>query len=87
MTGFTPPDVQNLRARYDLVEGLSGWNLNDVLRGSGIVDDTDGTGHNLTQESIDRITGLGDMLGEHAATYMTSNPSGDRNDIIIGGRR
>ena len=85
MTALTPPDVQNLGARYDLVEGLSGWNLDDVLRGTGLVDPADGPGHNLTQEGIDRITGLGEMLGEHAGTYMSSNPSGDQNDIILGG--
>ena len=36
-TGLLPPDLDNIRDRFDHVEGLSGWNLSDVLRG----DDTD----------------------------------------------
>ncbi|MGJ7441913.1 peroxidase family protein [Aquipuribacter sp. MA13-6] len=33
LTGLLPPDVNNVRDRFDLVEGLSGWNHDDTLRG------------------------------------------------------
>ncbi|MFC5380651.1 peroxidase family protein [Aquipuribacter nitratireducens] len=33
LTGLLPPDVQNMRDRFDLVEGLSGWQFDDILRG------------------------------------------------------
>ena len=36
-TGLLPPDLDNIRDRFDNVEGLSGWDKSDVLRG----DDTD----------------------------------------------
>src|SRR4029078_1274971 len=36
-TGLLPPDLDNIRDRFDNVEGLSGWRHSHVLRG----DDTD----------------------------------------------
>jgi Ca2+-binding RTX toxin-like protein len=35
-TGLMPPSVAALRDRFDLVEGLSGWKYDDVLRGDGV---------------------------------------------------
>jgi len=35
-TGLMPPSVAALRDRFDLVEGLSGWRLDDTLRGDGV---------------------------------------------------
>jgi Ca2+-binding RTX toxin-like protein len=88
-TAFVPPDAGNFRDRYDLVEGLSGWNHNDILRGVGRQDEGLGTGegHELTQAQLDRVTGLRTLLGggtnpPHAAPFMTANTS---NDILLGG--
>jgi Ca2+-binding RTX toxin-like protein len=75
-TGLLPPDVENVRDRFDLVEGLSGWRFNDVLRG----DDADATtmvGHELNAAGIARIAGLGQLLG--GATSFTGG------NIILGG--
>ena len=33
LTGLLPPSVETNKDRFDLVEALSGWNLNDTLRG------------------------------------------------------
>jgi Ca2+-binding RTX toxin-like protein len=88
-TVFQTPDVGNFRDRYDLVEGLSGWNLNDILRGVGRQDEGLGTGegHQLTQAHLDRVVGLRALLGggatpPYAAPFMTANTS---NDILLGG--
>ena len=46
LTGLLPPSVETNKDRFDLVEALSGWNLNDTLRG----DDRDAAamvGHEL----------------------------------------
>jgi Ca2+-binding RTX toxin-like protein len=88
-TVFQTPDVGNFRDRYDLVEGLSGWNLNDVLRGVGRQDEGLGTGegHQLTQAHLDRVVGLRALLGgganpPYAAPFVQPNTS---NDILLGG--
>jgi hypothetical protein len=88
-TVFQPPAADNFRDRYDFVEGLSGWNLNDVLRGVGRRDEGLGTGegHQLTPAHLDRVTGLRELLGGgvnpvYAAPFLTANTS---NDILLGG--
>ncbi len=92
-TIFQPPSIQNLRSRFDLVEGLSGWDGDDVLRGVGRQDDADGTGHELTEEHLDRIEGLPALLGcpedrdsaadcAYAAPFTTTNTT---NNILLGG--
>jgi Ca2+-binding RTX toxin-like protein len=88
-TVFQPPVSANFLDRYDLVEGLSGWNRNDILRGTGRQDEGLGTGegHELTQAHLDRISGLRALLGGgadpvYAAPFMSPNTS---NDIILGG--
>jgi hypothetical protein len=88
-TVFQPPSVDNFRDRYDFVEGLSGWNLNDILRGVGRQDEGLGTGegHQLTQAHLDRITGLRALLGggatpPYAAPFLTANTN---NDLILAG--
>ena len=53
-TGLLPDTLDNNRDRFDLVEALSGWNLNDTLRGDDQVD-ADMVGHELTAEGIARI--------------------------------
>jgi Ca2+-binding RTX toxin-like protein len=87
---FQPPDVTNFRSRFDLVEGLSGWDDDDILRGYRRNDDVtlqDGTGHELTQEHLSRIANLRTLLGggadpPHAGTFMVANPD---SNIILGG--
>ena len=85
--GFTglrcrPASTTN-RDRFDLVEGLSGWNLNDILRGDdratlGVADpENDLTGHELNAAGIARISGLAALLP--APTSFTGG------NIILGG--
>ncbi len=96
-TIFQPPSVQNMRDRYDLVEGLSGWDHDDVLRGVDRADvpptmaaedcaalslPAQCTGHELTEAHLDLIAGLRDLLGSHTAPFLSNNTA---NDIIIGG--
>jgi len=75
-TGLLPPDLENFRDRFDLVEGLSGWRFDDVLRGdSG--DATTMVGHELDAAGIARIEGLGAIL--RGATSFTGG------NVILGG--
>jgi Ca2+-binding RTX toxin-like protein len=72
---FTNLPQEVLRDRFSQVEGLSGWNGNDILRGDdrqgngaeggGVTDPTPETGfryNELNQAAIDRIDGLGDII-------------------------
>ncbi|HWM06787.1 MAG TPA: peroxidase family protein, partial [Actinophytocola sp.] len=82
-TGLLPPTVGTLRDRFDLVEGLSGWNRDDVLRGdSGIPAALEGTfnpaDQRLTQAGIDRISGLAGLLPAGTTRFEDGN-------IIVGG--
>jgi Ca2+-binding RTX toxin-like protein len=75
-TGLLPPSVEANRDRFDLVEALSGWNLNDTLRG----DDRDAAAmvdHELTAAGSARVAGLRTLLGG-ATTFTGGN-------IIMGG--
>lgn len=72
-----PPDLDTLRDRYDLTEGLSGWMFNDILRGDA-ADATTMVGHELTADGIARIEGLSAILPEGATSFTGGN-------IIIGG--
>jgi RTX calcium-binding nonapeptide repeat (4 copies) len=76
-TGLQPPDEDNVRDRFDQVEGLSGWRFDDTLRGdSG--DATTMEGHELQNaEQISLIDGLSGILG--GATAFTGG------NIILGG--
>jgi Ca2+-binding RTX toxin-like protein len=82
-TGLLPPTVGTLRDRFDLVEGMSGWTQDDVLRGdSGIPAELEGTftpeGQRLTQAGIDRINGLAELLPAGTTSFTDGN-------IIVGG--
>jgi Ca2+-binding RTX toxin-like protein len=82
-TGLLPPTVGTLRDRFDLVEGMSGWNQDDVLRGdSGIPAELAGTftpeGQRLTQAGINRINGLAGLLPAGTTSFTDGN-------IIVGG--
>ncbi|HET6530911.1 MAG TPA: peroxidase family protein [Actinoplanes sp.] len=73
---FVAPAIDTLADRFDLVEGLSGWNLNDTLRGSDNVA-ADMVGHELDAAGIARINGLSAHV--NGATSFTGG------DILLGG--
>jgi Ca2+-binding RTX toxin-like protein len=80
------PDINELRDRFDLTEGLSGWIKNDILRGDhrGPVELANGAfgtvpdGHVLKAAGIARITGLAALLPPGATEFRGGN-------IILGG--
>jgi len=82
-TGLLPPDLDNIRDRFDNVEGLSGWNHSDVLRG----DDTDAAAlpgdHELTRPEL--VDGLSGLIGG-APRFTGGNIliGGDGSDLIEG---
>ncbi|MGS2872637.1 peroxidase family protein [Enterobacter huaxiensis] len=81
-----------LRDRFDLVEGLSGWKFDDVLTGTERPIGTapvQGTplSNNLTQEGVDRITGLQSVVGgqrQSNPNAVVFNPD-NGGDILLGG--
>jgi Ca2+-binding RTX toxin-like protein len=79
-TGLLPPSVETNRDRFDLVEALSGWSKNDILRGDDRADVDLGTAeeHQLTPEGIARISGLAGLLPAGTTSFNAGN-------IIIGG--
>ncbi|WP_139721906.1 peroxidase family protein [Serinicoccus chungangensis] len=72
-----PPSVETNRDRFDLVEALSGWDKNDVLRGDDRVDN-DMVGHELTAAGVDRIAGLASILPGDGTSFTGGN-------ILLGG--
>ena len=90
-TGFVPVTIEPLRDRFDLVEGLSGWNHNDVLRGDNATsleltlpepqaDNQNNALNNTTQ--IGLINGLQGLLDGMFGTPQTGFAGGN---IILGG--
>ncbi|MBF8258349.1 MAG: heme peroxidase, partial [Actinobacteria bacterium] len=82
-TGLLPPDIDAIRDRFDMVEGLSGWKFNDILRG----DSRDATlmiGHELNTAGIARIAGLGALLDNATFTGGNIILGGAGSDIIEG---
>jgi len=81
LTGLVPPALDALRDRFDLVESLSGWRLNDKLYGDSLTTadrtDADGT-HVLDATGIARVEGMQDLLGAGVTSY-------DAGNILIGG--
>ncbi len=77
-TGLLPPDLDNIRERFDNVEALSGWNFNDTLRGTDADATVLGTEHQLTAAGIARIAGLADILPVGATSF-------NAGDILVGG--
>ncbi|MDP4301254.1 peroxidase family protein [Leptothrix discophora] len=75
-TALLPPDIANVSDRFDLVEGVSGWNGNDTLRGTDLLA-ADQVGHALDAAGIARIGGLSTVLGT-AAGYTGG-------EILLGG--
>ncbi len=77
-TGLLPPDLDNIRERFDDVEALSGWNFNDILRGTDNDAAALGTEHQLDAAGIARITGLAAILPAGATSF-------NAGDILVGG--
>jgi Ca2+-binding RTX toxin-like protein len=73
-TGFQPPSPTNIRDSFDLVEGLSGWNKDDILRGSS-ADKNRMVDHELDNPGL--ISGLSSVIG--GAKKFTGG------NIILGG--
>jgi hypothetical protein len=86
LSGLTAPNVNEIRDRYDLVEGLSGYRFSDILRGddrtaADLADGAFGTvpdGNVLNAQGIARITGLAALLPAGATEFRGGN-------IILGG--
>ena len=74
-TGLLPPDIDNIRDRFDNVEGLSGHNGDDVLRGDSFTAVELANDHELV--NVDLIKGLSGLLGGEQP-FAAGN-------IIIGG--
>lgn len=70
------PNLDELRDRFDLTEAVSGYNQNDLLRGTDRLA-ADMIGHELTEAGINRVEGLSAFL--NGATSFTGG------DIIMGG--
>ncbi len=68
-----------LRDRFDSVEGLSGWKLDDKLTGAAKLLAGEGFDKTLTQAGVDRIAGLNNVIASVAA----ANPGNDPNAIIL----
>lgn len=77
-TGLLPPGVETNRDRFDLVESLSGWKFDDVLRGDDRTAADIGTDHELTAAGIARVTGLAGVLPPGTTSY-------DGGNLLLGG--
>ncbi|MFM7684319.1 MAG: peroxidase family protein [Actinomycetota bacterium] len=88
-TGLLAPAVDTNRDRFDMVEGLSGWFRNDVLRGDN-GNSVTMVGHELDRAGIDRISGLREVLdgvpGRRGNRFTGGNIilGGSGSDIIEG---
>ncbi|MBP2414052.1 putative cell wall-binding protein/Ca2+-binding RTX toxin-like protein [Arthrobacter stackebrandtii] len=96
-----PQDLTAIRDRFLQTEATSGWDGNDIIRGSqGGIDLTFdpsggaiGYGHDLTQAHLDRINGLRELLGGgdipiYARPFLQDDPvafDGDFNNNILLG--
>lgn len=92
--GILPPSLVALRDRFDLVEAVSGWDKDDVLRGDDRTaddvvaagDQPIAQGHALEAEGIARISGLQDVLGTGVTSFAAGNIilGGDGSDTLEG---
>ena len=87
--GFpTLPDLI-VRDRFDSVEGLSGWKLNDTLTGASKLILGENFDNRLLQEGVDRIHGLQTIVGGVASADPRAVIFGvrafDGSEIILGG--
>jgi Animal haem peroxidase/Fibronectin type III domain/RTX calcium-binding nonapeptide repeat (4 copies) len=77
-TGLLPVNIETNRDRFDLVEALSGWNFDDILRGDSRAAADLGTTHQLNAAGIARINGLAAVLPPGTTSFNAGN-------IILGG--
>ncbi|MEW6353116.1 MAG: peroxidase family protein, partial [Pseudomonadota bacterium] len=92
--GLLPPTIGALRDQFNLVEGLSGWNLHDILRGEDrtadqltLIDPLSGHNNALNNAGqIALINGLQGLLGTGVTSFGGGNIilGGDGSDIIEG---
>ncbi len=93
-TGLRPDTLDNLRDRFDLVEAVSGWDLDDIIRGDDVVaadllntDPEAGFNNALNDASqIALIDGLQDVLGAGVTSFAGGNIllGGGGSDILEG---
>jgi hypothetical protein len=76
-TGLLPDSVATNRDRFDMVEGMSGWNRDDMLRGDSLLA-ADMVGNELNAAGVARVNGLAGLLPSGATSFTGGN-------IIIGG--
>ena len=86
-SALLPPALDNIKDRFDLVEGVSGYENNDTLKGTDLLAATQ-VGHELTAEGVARIAGLNVILNgatnyNAAATGLGTAFTG--GEIILGG--
>ena len=80
-TGLLPDSLDAFRDRFDLTESLSGWNLDDVLRGDDRLA-ADMVGHQLRADKMDEVAGLRELLGSTATGNQVAFTNGN---ILLGG--
>ncbi|MBK6852025.1 MAG: heme peroxidase [Burkholderiales bacterium] len=84
-TALLPPDLDNLKDRFDMVEGVSGYNGNDRLKGTDLLA-ADMVGHELDAAGVARISGLQALLrGASSFTGGEILLGGGGNDTMTGG--
>ena len=89
-----PLPINQVRDRFNEVEALSGWNLNDILRGDDVIpSQITGGGFigcdALDQNGLDRITGLDAIvppLARRSAAHATSSRAQRRTSARSSGR-
>ena len=86
-SALLPPAIENVTDRFDQVEGLSGYERNDTLKGTDLLL-ADQVGHELNADGVARIAGLGTILNgavnyNAAATGLGTAFTG--GEIILGG--
>ena len=89
-TGLVPVNVEALRDRMDLIEGVSGWNLNDTLRGDnlGTVDLTAidaETGFNNALNNSTQISLINGLQGLLDGAFGSPQTSFSAGNILLGG--
>jgi Ca2+-binding RTX toxin-like protein len=81
-TVLLPVTVDPLRDRFDLVEGLSGWDGDDILRGDTAAGAAIPGENDLDADGIARIAGLADILPPGTISIIGGDTG---NNIILGG--
>lgn len=84
-TVLLPPTVDNNRDRFDLVEGLSGWVRDDVLRGDNRTAADITGGHELRLSGLNRINGLSAIVPVPVPVGVDDPVAFDGGNIILGG--